>query len=322
LKRPLQLALFFVGVTALAACTSGDSDEPSTDLATMDAPDLQVALDLSRPRDLRGPPSNHLRLVTGNLTTGNNQSYEPPGMRILRGLGADVAMIQEVNVAGNSSAELRAFVDEAFGAEYGFTRALAPANIPNGIVSRYPILASGEWTDSEVGDRDFVWAQIDIPGPIDLYAVSVHLLSTGAGARDLEAGELVQHLDGIPTDAYVVLGGDFNTSTRAEPCVQTLSSVLMTSGPFPEDQDGVDNTNANRNKPYDWVLVNAPLAARELPVDIGGNLFAHGLVADTRVYSPIADLAPALAGDSDAPNMQHMAVVRDFALPDAPPPGD
>ncbi len=43
--------------------------------------------------------------------------------------------------------------------------------------------------------------------------------------------------------------------------------------------------------------------------------FPDGLVVDTRVYEPITDLAPALAGDSDAPSMQHMAVVKDFLVP-------
>ena len=47
---------------------------------------------------------------------------------------------------------------------------------------------------------------------------------------------------------------------------------------------------------------------------IGAAQFANGLVVDTRVYTPLADLAPALATDSGATGMQHMAVVRDFLL--------
>jgi endonuclease/exonuclease/phosphatase family metal-dependent hydrolase len=310
-------------LTALTACTNPDDAEQPNDMAASSgAPDLQVLLDASRREDQQAPASDHLRLVTGNLTTGNFQSYEEPGLRIFRGLTADVAMIQEFNVGSNSAGELRTFVDGAFGPEYSFTRAAVAAQIPNGIVSRYPILASGEWADSQVGDRDFVWAQIDIPGPNDLFAISVHLLSTTASARDLEAGELVQHIQGLPPDAFVVLGGDFNTGTRSEPCVQTLSSVLVTSGPFPVDEASLDNTNASRNKPYDWVLANASLQATAMAVAIGAHRFDGGFVADTRVYSPISDLAPALAADSGAANMQHMAVVRDFALPQASPPGD
>lgn len=327
------MALVLLSSTALAGCRSANP-EHSIDMAApldlampidlamgREAPDLHIR-DASAPQDLLTLASGRLRLVTGNLTTGNNQSYEQPGIRIFRGLAADVALVQELNVAGNSSGDLRAFVDQAFGSEYVYTRAQVSGQIPNGIVSRYPIIASGEWTDNQVGDRDFVWAQIDVPGPIDLYAISVHLLSTNASARDLEANELAQHIAGLPSDAYVVLGGDFNTGTRSEACVQTLSSVLVTSGPFPVDQASLDNTNANRNKPYDWVLVNSSLEARAMTVAIGSSRFEHGFVADTRVYAPISDLAPALASDSGAPSMQHMAVVRDFALPGAGPPGD
>ncbi|MEO7736261.1 MAG: lamin tail domain-containing protein [Kofleriaceae bacterium] len=263
---------------------------------------------------------DRLRLVAGNITSGNKQAYEQAGIRIFRGLAPDVAMIQEFNVATNSTADLRGFVDQAFGTEYTFARGAASEQIPNGIVSRYPILASGEWSDSTVGNRAYTWAQIDIPGPIDLYAISVHLLSSSSGSRNTEAGQLVQNIHNLPANAYVVLGGDFNTTSRSEACVQTLGAVLNTTGPFPVDEAGLGNTNANRNQPYDWVLANAGLQALQTDTVVGSHTFANGLVADTRVYTPIAELAPALAADSGASNMQHMAVVRDFALPGTPPP--
>ena len=67
------------------------------------------------------------------------------------------------------------------------------------------------------------------------------------------------------------------------------------------------------------MLGNARLEEKAAPVEIGASVFDHGFVADTRVYSPISDLAPALATDSGASNMQHMAVVRDFGLPPPSP---
>jgi hypothetical protein len=115
---------------------------------------------------------------------------------------------------------------------------------------------------------------------------------------------------------YVVLGGDFNTSVRTEPAITSLSQVLVTGEPYPTDLGGLSGTNASRSKPYDWVLGNPALDALEVPVVIGLNEFPAGFVADTRVYTPIADLAPALTSDSAATNMQHMAVARDFSLPD------
>jgi hypothetical protein len=51
-------------------------------------------------------------------------------------------------------------------------------------------------------------------------------------------------------------------------------------------------------------------------VVIGSSSFANGLVADTRVYTPISEISPALASDSGAASMQHMAIVKDFLLPD------
>jgi len=38
-------------------------------------------------------------------------------------------------------------------------------------------------------------------------------------------------------------------------------------------------------------------------------------VFDSRVFQPLADVAPIQPGDSAAPNMQHMAIVRDFLVP-------
>jgi endonuclease/exonuclease/phosphatase family metal-dependent hydrolase len=289
---------------------------PPPDAQRPDAPpppDAQLA-DASPPPDAGAPPGDtRIRLVAGNISSGNAQAYELPGIRIFQGLAPDVAMIQEFNV---TTGTIRGFVDQAFGTQFAFVRgALGSQQIPNGVISRYPILDSGEWTDSEVSNRDFVWARIDVPGPIDLFAISVHLLTANASERNIEAGELAQHIQGLPSNAYVVLGGDFNTDTRSEPALGTLAPVLVTAGPNPADLGGSGNTNANRNKPYDWVLVSPALDALETPTTIGAHQFTDGFVADTRVYTPIADLAPALASDSAATNMQHMAVVRDFLLP-------
>ncbi len=90
---------------------------------------------------------------------------------------------------------------------------------------------------------------------------------------------------------------------------------MITAGPYPADKNGNENTNASRAKPYDAVYPDADLNAIRTPVRIGNNSFANGTVVDTRVYTPITDLAPAQTSSSAASNMQHMAVVRDFALP-------
>ena len=254
--------------------------------------------------------------MSGNLSSGTQQNWTAgEGGRIVAGIKPDIALLQEFNVGSNSDADVRAFVDSNLGANYSIARETG-VQIPNAILSRFPILESGVWTDPQVSNRAFEWAHLDIPGGTDLWAISVHLLTTSSTDRNAEATALVAKIhEVVPVGAHVVIGGDFNTSVRTEPCMTTFSSVVATIGAHPADLNSNDLTNSSRAKPYDWVVVDPALDALAVPTVIGAHSFTAGFVADTRVYTPIADLAPALATDSAATNMQHMAVVRDFEIP-------
>ncbi len=221
--------------------------------------------------------------------------------------------MQEMNYLDNSSFSMRSLADQVCGQTCVYFR--GTGSIPNGIISAYPILASGRWLDPQVTNRDFVWARIDVPGAIDLWAVSVHFLTSGPTARSAEASALLSLLQSnVPANDYLLLGGDLNTEGRGESAIVTLSGRLVTSAPYPADATGNANTNSPRNRPYDWLLPTPEFATHETPVVFGAAMFAHGLVVDTRIYTPLIDIAPAMAGDSAAPSMQHMAVVRDFLL--------
>ena len=263
-----------------------------------------------------------IRIMAGNLTSGNNQNYNSgEGGRIFKGLQPDIALVQEFNYLSNSATDLRAWVTGNFGAGFSYSRQSGSGiSIPNGIVSRYTIRASGTWDDTTMTNRDYSWAQIDIPGDKDLWAVSVHI-SSGGGAtqRNQEAGEIKTYIQqNITAGDYYVLGGDFNTTSRTESCINTLSSVVVTTGPWPVDQAGDGDTNAGRNDPYDWVMADPGLHARKTPLIIGTQSFTNGLVFDSRVYYPLPP--PVLVGDSGATGMQHMGVIRSFLIPtnDAP----
>lgn len=262
----------------------------------------------------------NVRVMAANISSGNYQSYDPgEGIRIFQGVKPDVVLIQEFNYKRNSSSEIRAFVDDAFGSSFYYYRE-GGAQIPNGVISRWPIVESGEWDDSAVSNRDFAWARIDIPGPTDLWAVSVHLLTASSSVRSGEASQLVSYIKSkIPDGDFLVVGGDFNTGSRTEPALGKLSDVVVTSESPPVDRRGNGNTNASRAKPYDWVLANPDLNAYKTATGIGASTFPTGLVVDTRTYSPLSEISPALSGDSGASNMQHMAVVRDFLVPGDPP---
>lgn len=329
-----------------AAGSAGSAGDASGPDAALDAADAQVVedgssddaeLDASQPEasqeDVMGPDAAEpdaapdappepplpvqLRVVAANLTSANGQSYDAGhGIRILQGIHPDVVMIQEFKYGDNSDIAIRSFVDTAFAPTFSYYRETG-ALIPNGVISRYPIVEAGKWTDPEVVDRGFAWARINIPGPRDLWAVSVHLLNTGtAGERNNEAKALLANINTkIPSlDALVVVGGDMNTQSRTESCYDTLEARFVVTGPWPVDQSNNSNTNAKRQLPYDWVIASTAFDPLEVPVVVGTNSFPSGLVVDTRVYQPIADLTPALATDSAALNMQHMAVVRDFLI--------
>lgn len=253
--------------------------------------------------------TSRLRVVAANLTSGDHQSYDPgPGARILHSLDADLILLQEFNAA-----DVSGFVNATFGPEFSFVRGGLTEQIPNGVVSRFPLVQSGTWADPLVnGTRGFTWALVDVPGPVEVFAVSLHLSTTRPDARDAEAKALMAKVSQTqPTGAVLVLGGDLNTSTRNEPALATLSRMVGTAPPYPVDGAGNENTNATRTRPYDWVLVSPRLAANERPVVLDRQTFKHGAVIDTRQQT----LPGTQPSDSGAPNMQHMAVVREFALP-------
>ncbi len=112
----------------------------------------------------------------------------------------------------------------------------------------------------------------------------------------------------IPAEDAVVLGGDFNARSRDEACVKVLQEFFRDRRAHePADQMGDEDTNANRNKPYDWVLADAEMEAWAAPVKIGGAEFPGGLVFDSRTFAPLTDVPPVQETDSAVPNMQHMA---------------
>lgn len=257
-----------------------------------------------------------VRVIAANLTSGNLQTYDPGhGQRILQALGGDIVAIQELNVGDNSDASIGSFVEDTFTPGFFFHR--GSGRIPNGIISRFPIVDAGEWNDTRTTDREFTWAVIDAPGPVDVWVVSLHLLSNTPANRNQQAIELLQYVNAnVPANAHLVLAGDLNTDGRNETVVTTLSASVVTAGPWPTDgtlpDGGNSHTSTNRSRPYDWVLVSPSLHALRVPLLLGSQYFPSGLVFDTRVFAPLP--FPALVDDSIGPNMQHMAVVRDFVM--------
>ncbi len=262
-----------------------------------------------------------VRVMAANTTSGNGQSYLDPGIRIFQGLKPDVVCIQEFKYGSSSDTEIRAFVDLAFSPSFQYTRETNGSyDIPNGVISRWPIIAAGSWDDASSPNRGFAWAQIDLPGTNDLYVVSVHLLTANATTRASEALQLKGLIQAnFPANAWIIVGGDCNTDTRTEPAINTFSTFLS-DNPAPSDEVSADlserdKTNASRGKPYDYVLPSFALTNYLTNVVVGTHTFPKGLVFDSRVYPTLSDVSPVQLGDSGAQNMQHMAVIKDFLIP-------
>lgn len=282
-----------------------------------------AAFCLAGARFAQAQGSVNVRVVAANLTSGNNQRYETPGLNILKGLKPDIVAIQEFNYSSgskglNTPAALREMVDTTFGTNFVYYRE-SGYDIPNGIVSRFPMLASGSWTDSDTGvdNRGFAWARIDVPGTNDLYVVSVHLKASSgyASRRAAEVTELKGRIaTTFPTNAWVIVAGDMNVYDEGESAV-AIFATFLSDVPVPVDQNGNPDTNASRAERYDRVLFSPAMASTHVPVVMPSRTYTNGLVFDSRVYTDLADVPPVASGDSGASQMQHMAVVRDFAFP-------
>ena len=265
-----------------------------------------------------------LSILAGNLTSGNDQTYQEAGSRILEALSPDVALLQEFTPTnGVTTNAYRAWVNQRFGTNFSyFVESEASDNIPNGIVSRWPILESGEWTDTQISDRDFVWASIDLPGTQVLHVVSIHLKASSGyeSTRTAQARAITNNitLRGWLTNGYVVIGGDLNLGSRTETALAVLTNKVVTDKHQPADQNGNKNTNSGRDNPYDLVLPGTNLDARARAINLFGYSFPNGVVFDTRVAWTNGAPPPALATDSADTNMQHMAVMKLFEMPDWP----
>jgi len=257
--------------------------------------------------------ADSVTVMAANLTSGRRQQYREPGKRLMRGLMPDVVGIQEFRMTNGITR--RAFVDEVFGAQYEYV-VEADAPLPCGIISRWPIRSWGVWEDPGVGNRNFVWAIIDIPGSDrHLQAVSAHFLATGSATdRRRQAERLKSYIrEYFDPEHYVVIAADLNTRWRGEMAMGVLDGVV-TDGRRPADQAGNENTNRRRNRPYDYVLPCRRLDARHHPHVLGTQVFTKGLVFDSRLWEDPPH--PIRRDDSGAKEMQHMPVIKTFAFPE------
>ncbi len=319
------------------------TDDTGTDDTVTDEPvvedDTVIADDTAMPdvdtvvpdADIDEPAGSlRIRFVAANLTSGNNQSYDPgEGIRLMTGTKGDIFMVQEFNYGSNSASDYRAMSDDVCGVDCDY--AVGTGSIPNGVVSRWPITDSGYWDDPNISDRNLDWARIDIPGSKDILVVSVHLHTSPSSdqvtAAQVVAKKVTEHRAANPNCCYYVVGGDFNGPTAVSDSgfgEYNGQAVFYVANPDPVGEDGSTGTNASRSSQYDFVLLDTAFHAYQSavliePTGSGSALsYPSGLVFDSRDFSQ-SELnnyfPPALTGDSGASNMQHMAILKDVLIP-------
>ena len=295
----------------------------------------------------------HIRAVTGNISTGNHQNYDlGEGIRIFQGLKGDIMMVQEFNYKNNTENDYKEFVKEVFQDPACFQdntcfyEVGTGAVIPNGIVSRFPIIEWGELTDPAGGvdsTRHLNWAILDIPGNKDLFVVSVHLRTSSGSDQIEEAEVVVEYIQSIKQQAdylgyYFMVGGDFNGSSSACDNDTTdgwgLYETFNVCDPAPIGENGSTGTNASRDtrpKRLDWLLESSDLSQFQVPTKYCSQssstdckIYPTGFVMDTRdftqteldtYFSPTNFDGMSLdVGDSEGNSMQHMAIVKDFVI--------
>lgn len=267
-----------------------------------------------------------IRMMGANITSGQAQAYEIEGIRIFQGVKPDIVMIQEFNY---ESGTRRNLVDTAFGSQFYYH--VGKGDIPNGIISKWPILETGKWDDNAIDNRDLDWAIVDIPGDRDLFVISVHLRAGADVDQQRGAQVITKKIVAIkaakPNRYYFVVGGDFNGDASIDD--KAFGSyygdpVFNIEEPFPVGEDGKPNTNFNRKKPYDFILAGIDLQPFHEPLvitnpndDTDFLQYDDGLIFDTRDFDQYmldAYFYPALEKDSSAPSMQHMAIVKQFNI--------
>jgi len=261
-----------------------------------------------------------IRIMAANITSGRKQSYKPNGVRIFQAIKPDIVLIQEFNYLDeyDDNLPIRELIDKAFGTEFNYFR--GSGRIPNGIISRFPIVEHGNWDDTSVPDRAITWAKIKLPNNKFLWAISVHLSTKNhlAGARSSITAITNKH---IPSEDYIIYGGDFNTKSRTEGTLNELGSIFNTSAPWPKGYNDFSDhytcykcyknyssaencgnkfncdtsaTSYERDDPYDWILADKNnLNSLQIPTvycnDSNNSTdcltFDSGLVFDSRDYT-------------------------------------
>jgi endonuclease/exonuclease/phosphatase family metal-dependent hydrolase len=193
----------------MASCASGPPDPVSRE--------LYRGSYLSAEAALQAPDS--LLVVSYNIAYARETSrfaqefLAHPELRL-----ADVLLLQEMDPDSTDHLARRLRMDHVYGP--GYVHGRSGRRYGTAVLSRWPIIEAGglvlphanPFSDNH---RRAVWADVDVGGR-RVRAVSVHL-STPVISFSKRMNQVAALLDSLGTAPWAtIIGGDFNTATRAE----------------------------------------------------------------------------------------------------------
>ena len=234
------------------------------------------ALRAPRPAPAKGYP---VQLMTYNIRSAygmeGRQDVEAIA-QVIEGAGTQVVVLQELSRGWflNGSTDLFALLSRRLNMPYTVMGAATDPLFGNAILSRYPILASGQGDlprlDTLIG-RGYVWAQIDLGAGETLLVIGAHLEPGHADARLAQTEALIDNWAAQPK---TVLAGDMN-ALPGSPEIQMIVEAGFVDV-------WVEAGHEDRPR-IDWIFHTPELIARDAQM-IGSQASDHPAV--------VASIAP------------------------------
>ena len=239
---------------------------------------MAEALHAPKPALAKGYP---VRVMTYNIRSAygmeGRQDVEAIA-RVIEGAGADVVALQELSRGWfmNGGTDLLPLLSSRLQMPYTVMGAATDPLFGNAILSRYPILASGQGKlpqlDTLIG-RGYVWAQLDLGAGETLLVIGAHLEPGHADARLAQTEALIDNWAAQPK---TVLAGDMN-ALPGSPEIQMIVEAGFVDA-------WVEAGQEDRPR-IDWIFHTPELIARDVTT-IVSRASDHSAVVATIALRP------------------------------------
>jgi endonuclease/exonuclease/phosphatase family metal-dependent hydrolase len=246
---------------------------------------------LPRPKPISGT-GYPVRVMTYNIhgAYGLNGRQDVEAIaQVIEGAQTDVVILQEIERGWllEGSTDLLPLLSRRLHMPYTVMGAVTDPISGNAILSRYPILASGQGYLPQLDTlirRGYVWAQIDLGAGETLRVVTTHLHHEPERS-DVRIAQVDALLQAWGTQPQTVLAGDMNALPGSPEMQMILEAGFVDA--WREAGHGEVNTavGGHPNWRIDWILHTPDLIARDVEV-IESRASDHSAVVTTIALRP------------------------------------